>query len=266
VDADVAVITTIDFDHTELLGKTRELIGFEKAGVFRSGQIAVCGDVDTPKSVMEQAKRQGAELLLRGRDFQMEDFSQHAFVNEQFPVQNALTAWIALQAMEKKGLARIDGLQFQNSLETLKVPGRMQVLCRQPEILLDVAHNPESARYLAEYLKAHPVAGKTYAVFSSLCEKDLVEVTLPLHKLIHSWNILVLDHPRAASEAQLCDALQECVVSLFETMADLDKAIVAQAGAHDRVVVFGSFVLVSLFLTCHNLKNTFFHKGECDDE
>ncbi len=252
VDADVAVITTIDFDHTELLGKTREAIGFEKAGLFRPGQIAVCGDVNTPKSVMEQAEKKGVELLLRGRDFKMENFSQRAFVNEQFPVQNALTAWIALQAMEKKGLTRIDGLQFQKSLETLKMPGRMQLLGQQPEILVDVAHNPESARYLAGYLKAHPVAGNTYAIFSSLCEKDLAQVIGPLKGLVHGWNILVLDHPRAASAVQLYAALQGCGVALFETMENLNQAVEAKASTDDRVVVFGSFVLVSLFLTCHN--------------
>ena len=266
MDADVAVITTIDFDHTELLGKTREAIGFEKAGLFRPRQIAVCGDVDTPKTVIEQAQNQGAELLLRGRDFQLEDLPQCSFVNEQLPIQNALTAWIALQALESKGLARVDRLQFQKSLETLKLPGRIQVLCQQPEILVDVAHNPESARYLAGYLKAHPVVGKTYAVFSGLCEKDLAQVIGPLKELIHGWNILVLDHPRAASEAQLCDALQGCAIAVFETMIDLDVSLERQVGVDDRVVVFGSFVLVSLFLTCHNSKNTVFHKGECHDE
>ncbi len=245
VDADYALITTIALDHTELLGPDRESIGLEKAGILRAHQQAVCGDIAPPHSLCDYAKRVGARLLIRGRDFDLSQIS--AYPEAHIPRQNVLAVWQLLQLWPQP----FDGGVFAKCLQHLHVPGRMQLIGTEPDILIDVAHNPHAAGYLADYLRAHPVSGKNFAVFSALKEKDIAAVCKVLHGLIDHWFLVELDSPRAASFGQLHQALTGEIYTDFASMIALNQTL-KKVKKTDRVIVFGSFVLVGLFLECHN--------------
>ncbi len=246
VDADYVLITSIALDHTEILGEDREAIGFEKAGILRAGQIAVCGDPDAPFSVLNTAAKLGLNIWLAGRDFSLEDLA--GYPRGFIPRQNALAVWALLQSMDSEFDAGI----FAQALGALHVPGRMQVLALNPQILIDVAHNPHAANYLADYLKSHPVSGQTYAIFSALQDKDLVQICRPLLSEVAHWFLIPLEHERAAGIQALQAALPKNYSSCFESMPVLYQGVMNKLMPEDRVVVFGSFMLVSLFLECHN--------------
>ncbi len=246
LDADYALLTTIALDHTEILGATRELIGYEKAGIFRARQLVVCGELDPPASVLQRAQDLQVRLFLRGRDFDLADLA--AYPEGHIPRQNALAVWALLQKMD----ANFEAAIFAESLAQLIVPGRMQCVGRAPEILIDVAHNPHSAAYLAAYLKAHPVEGQTYAIFSALRDKDIQRIMSPFVQDIHAWFFIELAHERGAGVAELHQAVAAGTYQDFQSMPALYAAALKKAGPQDRIVVFGSFLLVGLFLECHN--------------
>jgi dihydrofolate synthase/folylpolyglutamate synthase len=246
IDADAVLLTSIALDHTEILGETREQIGFEKAGILRTGQIAVCGDVAPPQSILAEADRWGVSLALRDRDFNFQDIANYPIA--YIPRQNALAVWALLQRID----ADFDAFIFGVSLANLRVPGRMECIAVQPEILIDVAHNPEAAGYLSDYLRSSPVSGKTYAVFSALKEKDILHLCQPLWKIVNSWFLIELVHERAADFEGLHRALPDSNYIDFQSMPGLYQSVLKKAGPEDRIVVFGSFMLVSLFIECHN--------------
>ena len=246
VAADYALITSIALDHTEILGDNREQIGFEKAGIFREGQVAVCGDFNPPQSVLDRAQQLKLDLLVAGMHFGWEDLA--AYPDSFIPRQNALAVWALLQRADPQ----FDPTVFAHSLENLHVPGRMQILSNHPQILIDVAHNPHAAVYLSDYLKLHPVSGRTYAIFSALKDKDIVQICQPLLAEVDHWFLIELSHERAAESAHLCLALSGQSYTEFQSMSDLRKVALQKVGPEDRIIVFGSFLLVSLFLECHN--------------
>ena len=252
LDADYVLLTSIALDHTEILGEDREKIGFEKAGVFRKGQIAVCGDFDPPQSVLAVAQELRLNLLVAGRDFHLEDLALYpeAFI----PRQNALVVWALLKQMD----SQFDSAIFAQSLAQLHIPGRMQIIAEAPQILIDVAHNPHAVAYLSDYLNLHPVSGRTYAIFSALQEKDIAGMCQALLDKVDHWFLIKLSDERAAEWSALHEALPGAHYTDFQNMAALRQAILKQAGPDDRIIVFGSFMLVNLFLECHNQENQSF--------
>ena len=251
LDTDCAVITTIHFDHTEVLGHDRESIGFEKSGIMRRGQPAVCGDANPPVSLIQHAKEIGAQLILTNeQNFKIDLPPTH------FPKQNAYTALIALQALEKKGLLIWNETLFCEQVAKLVIPGRMQILPGRPEIIVDVAHNQESVEYLVDFLKSHPCEGATSAVFSVLKDKALSVIMQATHDCFTEWNLIELDSPRAlplevlVSEVK-ASGVEDTQVYGFRTIEKL-MASIQKRGEVDRVVVFGSVLIASLFLKWYN--------------
>ncbi|THA33436.1 bifunctional folylpolyglutamate synthase/dihydrofolate synthase, partial [Streptomyces sp. A1136] len=177
-DADVAIVTSIDIDHTEYLGTTREEIGFEKAGIFRAGKTAICGDPMPPQSLIKHAEAIGADLWLMGRDFNYQgDKQQWAYGGRAqrrnslaYPslrganqLLNASAALAALEAL--RDVLPIGAQEVRTGLATVELPGRFQVLPGQPLVILDVAHNPHAAAVLAQNLDNMGFHPYTYAVF-----------------------------------------------------------------------------------------------------
>lgn len=260
LDADVAVITTLDFDHTEILGPTLEDIAFEKAGIFRPGQAAICGVAAPPSQLQAHASALGAQLYIRGEAFEFERITAKTWSARtpfgvsgplplpRIPLQNALTALMTLQVLDALGLFVFDITVFKHSLQTLIVPGRMQHIRHAPEILVDVAHNPESARYLCDYLTQHPCKGRTYAVFSALKDKNIVEIVAPLQTLVERWYVFELAEPRRASLKELVAPLPAGRYETYTLMPILQNNLLNHVTPADRIVVFGSFMLVAAFL------------------
>lgn len=258
-DADLALITTIAIDHIDWLGNDRETIGREKAGIMRAGKPAVCGEPSPPASISIVAEELGTNLLQYTHDYsyQIEADSWQweglglLYKNLPLPtlqgdyqVQNA--------AMVIAGLSRltlnINEVSIHKGLQFAHVAGRLQVLQNSPEILLDVAHNAQAAKQLAKYLQKNKIKGKTRAIFSILCDKDVESVVLSMLPVIDEWHLVSLNDPREIPVEQLKSQLKQLNVEAVMTYRDflsILNYVKSQSSPNDRVVIFGSFLVVS---------------------
>ncbi|MCW0380227.1 Dihydrofolate synthase/folylpolyglutamate synthase [Xanthomonas sacchari] len=256
VDADVAVITTVDIDHTDWLGTDREAIGAEKAGIARPWKPLVLGEIDPPSSVLRRAYAIGANALRAGSDFFHEPIDadrwrwrdvgtelQLPLPQLRAPVQraNAATAIAALRAL-RRSLPRN---AYAEGIAAARLRGRLQSCVRDGvEVLVDVGHNPQAARELATALQAQPVAGRTCAVFAALADKDAAGVVDALAAQVDAWHLAGLAGNRGQSAAQLRARLAGTAAAEAggaESVAQALQSALAQARPGDRVLVFGSF-------------------------
>lgn len=260
-DADVALVTAIGIDHTAWLGDTREEIAFEKAGIFRAGRPAVCGDPDPPHTLLQHADKMGAPLYRFGRDFgytvdgmawswwsvtQRRHALPHPALRGPFQLQNAAGVLMVLELLAQA--LPVNQGDIRQGLSAVQLAGRFQVLPGMPLRILDVAHNPHGAQVLAQSLRAQPCAGQTHAVMSMLADKDIDGVISVMRDVIDVWHVAGLDVPRGVSGAQLAGRLQVAGITSVHVHANVTAAY-QQAGSHaqpiDRVVVFGSFYTVA---------------------
>ena len=263
IDTDCAIITSIDIDHAELLGGTREKIGFEKAGILRTGRPAIVSDPVPPQSVIDRATEIGADLWLLGRDFNSSgDKQQWAWAGRgrryaglAYPALrganqliNASGVLAALTAMRQQ--LPVTAQAVRNGLALVDLPGRFQVVPGQPALVLDVAHNPHSVAALALNLDAMGFYPTTHAVFGAMADKDLTPMLQRMDPLVDRWYFADLPTPRAASGAALQAAWQaltqrkDASSAVFSQPLDALHAAAAKAQAADRIVVFGSFYTV----------------------
>ncbi len=261
-DTDVAVLTSIDLDHMDYLGPTREDIGREKAGIFRAGRPAVVADAKPPQTVFDVAAATGAHVLLGGRDFGFTaDKAQWvywgpggkrpalAYPALRGPIQlvNAAASITALDALKDRLPVAMQDIR--RGLAEVEVPGRFQVLPGRPMVILDVGHNPQAARNLAANLSDSGFAPETHAVFGALRDKDIAGVVRALAPRITRWHLATLTGPRGTSAAELAAILAaegvKAPVDLHDTPALAFKAAREQAGEADKIAVFGSFLTVS---------------------
>ena len=266
VDADVAVLTSVDVDHVDFLGPTREEIGREKAGVFRAGRPAVCGDRDPPASVIGHAGAIGAELKLIGRDYDCvaqgaqwryrgPGGERHGLpipaLRGDFQLGNAATAIAALGCL--RDVLPVDGGAIRDGLVRVELAGRLQSLPGRPAIVLDVAHNPHAARALAGALGAMGFFPRTVAVFAMLADKDVDGVVAAMRPRVDAWEVAPLPGPRGASgeamRARLVAAgVPPDAIRVHADVAAAYAAAAASANEADRIVVFGSFLTVAAAL------------------
>lgn len=268
-DADVALVTTIGIDHTAWLGNTREEIAFEKAGIFRAGRPAVCGDPDPPHTLLQHADAVGAPLYRFGRDFgygidtandgswswwsvtQRRHALPHPALRGPFQLQNAAGVLMVLELLTQ--ILPVNQGDIRQGLSAVQLPGRFQVLPGTPLRILDVAHNPHGAQVLAQSLRTQPCEGQTHAVMSMLADKDIEGVISVMHDVIDVWHVAGLDVPRGLSGAQLAERLQAVGIVSMHAHPSITAAyqqavqLVDQAAA-GRVVVFGSFYTVAEIL------------------
>jgi dihydrofolate synthase / folylpolyglutamate synthase len=270
LDTDCAIITSIDIDHTEYLGDTREKIAFEKAGIFRAGKPAVCADPLPPQTLIDHAEQIGADLWLFGRDFRYEgqagsERQQWSYVGRT--LRRSALAYPALRGANQlintsAALAGLEALRdrlpvsaqdIRLGLANVELPGRFQVLPGKPSIVLDVGHNPHAAAVLAQNLGNMGYFPYTYAVFGAMRDKDIAGVIEHLKGEIDHWCVSDLPTPRAASAGDLEAVLLESGVAngadssiaRFATPADAFQDALNRASENDRIVVFGSFYTVA---------------------
>ncbi|MHB1678295.1 MAG: bifunctional tetrahydrofolate synthase/dihydrofolate synthase [Sulfuriferula sp.] len=262
-DADCAVVTSIDIDHTEYLGTTREQIGREKAGIFRAGRPVICGDASPPQSLRDHARGLGAVWWAVGENFRYRGHAttwdyhgQRNYAQLPLPamygsyqLNNAATAIAALEALHQR--LPVTEQALMQGLQSAVVPGRFQILPGRPQKILDVAHNPHGARALAESLAKLPVTGKTYAVFAMLADKDIAGVVTAMADEIDIWFIAGLSVSRAASPLLIHDVLAAAgalQVQSLDSVAMAWNLACEQAEENDRICVFGSFYTVAAVL------------------
>ena len=268
IDADVAIVTSVDIDHTDYLGDTREAIGFEKAGIFRPGKAAICSDPVPPQSLIDHATAIGADLWLMGRDFNYSGDKQQWNYGGREQRRNSLAypslrganqilnATAVLAALEVLRLKLPVGAQeVRTGLVTVELPGRFQVLPGRPSVILDVAHNPHAAAALNQNLGNMGFHPYTYAVFGSMHDKDIDGVLAAMSEHVDHWCLAGLPSPRAATASELAAKVQimledkpdssEHTVSIFDDPAQAFANAMSRAGENDRIVVFGSFLTVA---------------------
>ena len=268
IDADVAIVTSVDIDHTDYLGDTREAIGFEKAGIFRPGKAAICSDPVPPQSLIDHATAIGADLWLMGRDFNYSGDKQQWNYGGREQRRNSLAypslrganqilnATAVLAALEVLRLKLPVGAQeVRTGLVTVELPGRFQVLPGRPSVILDVAHNPHAAAALNQNLGNMGFHPYTYAVFGSMHDKDIDGVLAAMSEQVDHWCLAGLPSPRAATASELAAKVQimledkpdssEHTVSIFDDPAQAFANAMSRAGENDRIVVFGSFLTVA---------------------
>ncbi|QLO35978.1 bifunctional tetrahydrofolate synthase/dihydrofolate synthase [Klebsiella sp. RHBSTW-00484] len=250
VDADVAVVTSIALDHTDWLGPDRESIGREKAGIFRGGKPAIVGEPDMPQTIAEVASEKGAQLLRRDVDWGYGAGEQSwSFSDEngaltdlplpQVPMPNAATALAALRASKLK----VDEQAIRDGIQKAILPGRFQIISDTPRVILDVAHNPHAAAYLAGRLKTLPKTGRVLAVIGMLHDKDIAGTLENLKAEVDDWYCAPLEGPRGATAEQLLEHLRAGKV--YTSVAQAWYAAMADARPQDTVLVCGSFHTVA---------------------
>lgn len=263
IDTDCAVITSIDLDHTEWLGPTREDIGREKAHIMRPGKPAIVSDPVPPQTVIDHAQAIGADLWLAGRDFRHSgDRQQWQWAGRQrrfsalaYPalrganqLLNAAGALAVFEALYQQ--LPITAQAVRQGLALVDLPGRFQIVPGQPTLVLDVAHNAQSVAALALNLDQMGFFPRTYAVFGAMRDKDLPALLAKLSPLVDHWHLCNLDTARAATADELAAAVQAMPRQqpvTVQTHADPAAALaaaVAAADPADRIVVFGSFYTV----------------------
>jgi dihydrofolate synthase/folylpolyglutamate synthase len=267
IDADIAVITTIDLDHQSYLGNDRESIGFEKAGIMRQGQDIVIGDTNTPKSVLAHANNlqaiHGERLFLRGQDFLVNNEpskwhwqtkkSQLSELKPTYiPRDNVATA---LMVLEKLNLTLTTEFVNEVICKT-KVVGRTELIKQidHCDVILDVGHNPQATRYLAGYLKQVKKQANyqnIYAVVSMLDDKDISASLQSLKDDVDFWYTGALNVPRAATIETMASKLAVITdaANCFDNVDEAFKMANKQASENDLIIVFGSFFTVAKIRT-----------------
>ncbi len=267
IDADCAVITSIDLDHMEYLGSTRELIGHEKAGIMRAGKPVVVSDPQPPQSVLDHAAAVGADLWRLGVDFNFSGDRQQwswagrgrRYAGLAYPalrganqLVNAAGVLAALEAL--RTVLPVTAQAVRNGLALVELPGRFQIVPGEPVLVLDVAHNPHSVAALAENIDAMGFYPVTHAVFGAMADKDLGPMLARIDPLVDRWYFTDLPTARAETGANLAakwNALQmvtggrrDVRASAFTAPRLALEAAIAAAGPTDRIIVFGSFYTV----------------------
>ena len=271
-DADVAVVTSVDIDHVDYLGDTREQIAFEKAGIFRTGRVDICADSDVPQALRNHAQQIGAELWCIGSEFGFTSHQgqwdyrsivatrsslPHPALRGAFQLNNASAALAALDAF--KGRLPVNMEAVRRGLVEVQLAGRFQFIPGRPQLILDVAHNPHAARSLAQNLADLPPA-KTIAVFAMLKDKDMAGVVRALDAQVDVWLVAGIAAPRGATAAELGEVLQNAQVrGEVRACASIAAALYEasnRAGENDRIAAFGSFYTVAEVMRVRGLRGS----------
>lgn len=261
VDADVAVIATIDIDHVEFLGSTREAIAIEKAGIMRRGRPAVCSDPRAPESLIEAAAACGATLALLGQSFHFADHGSHwtwwsgDTVLEDLPrpglsgayqLRNAAGVLEAVQSLVAR--LPVDAAQIAQGLAATRLPGRFQRVPGEVELVLDVAHNAQAVDTFVATLQTLPPVPATHVVLGMLNTKDHASVMRSLSRVVDHWHLATVSARHGATSKELERTWRS--LSPRRRADCYDSVAAALAGARgnsrsgDRILVVGSFITV----------------------
>lgn len=266
IDADVALVTTVDLDHQAWLGESREEIGREKAGIFRGGRVAVVGELDPPASVVEVADSVEAALSRAGVDFSfVESGGEWSWSSadgsrmDHLPLptlpgsvqlQNSAAA---LEVIHQLGWLELVGEEaIRNGLRGAELLGRFQTIAHNPEVIVDVSHNRQAAATLAGNLSSTAIQGRTIAVVGMLRDKEVGAVVEQLDPEVDLWIAAGLDVARGLSSMELEQVIRSTLkdreVHSYETVTQAYEAARKIAREEERILLFGSFYTVAAVL------------------
>ena len=262
IDADVALITSIDLDHQQWLGSDRESIGFEKAGILRSQQAAVYAEPNPPASVIEHANQLHTQLYTFQQDYDWQKTADswkwlgpakksryglpYPSLRGDKQIQNAAAVVMVTELISDE--LPVTQADLKQGLGNVSLAGRFQIIPGQPAVLLDVAHNPHAIAALTENLRLYQCRGQLRAVFSMLNDKDLPAVISQLKPFVSKWYIAELKDERAYKNVQMEQALKDESVEKVSIHASIGAAFNAARSDSldlDCILVCGSFFTVA---------------------
>lgn len=270
VDADVALVTTVDIDHTDWLGNNREDIAIEKAGIFRPGKAAICGDSQPPSNLRTEADRIGAHLFSLGHEFRIleaghlwlwqgvklhyKDLPRPALAGVH-QLANAAAVLMVLESLQAE--LPVSEQSIKSGLRRVELPGRIQRLPGRVEQVLDVSHNAQAATALVDALRNFRVPGATWAVIGMMRDKQLQEFVAALKDVVQHWCPVGLDVERAFScEDMACGIEAVCGAESMQACAPMPavlEQLQQQVQSGDRILVCGSFYCVSEWVALDRL-------------
>lgn len=250
VDPDAAVVVSVGLDHMDWLGEDIDSIAREKAGIYRRNCPAIFGPGPAPQGLMDVIGKTGASPCIGGDDYfwkktntgwqwrnserEIRDIPLPPLPGEH-QLGNAAAAIATLLA----AFPDLSDTAIRNGIAGARLPGRLEIIPGEPEILLDVGHNPAAAETVAAWLAENPKP--THAVLAMLSDKDAAAFVKPLQPHISHWHFASLSGPRGRSAEALAEATGIAPVSCHTTVADALAAAIQAAGTGERVAIFGSF-------------------------
>lgn len=266
IDADVAIITTVDLDHQTTLGDTKEAIAKEKAGIIRPNKPVIFGDTSVPEAVVSHASALNAPLYCLERDYQFEvvrgemnlslaDGQEYHLPLPNIHLKSAAAALLATDLL--KTALPLDKTAWRDAMNHVFIPGRKHAIHQPVNTVLDVAHNPQSALELAQFLKQYIKIGgekpRVHAVFSALMEKDIRGIIRVIKDDIDTWYPARLSSKRATEPGTLLNLLTietgKEHTFCYPDPLQAYRAAIKHAHKCDIIVVFGSFLTVSPVLS-----------------
>jgi dihydrofolate synthase/folylpolyglutamate synthase len=268
IDADICLITSICIDHIDWLGETREAIGYEKAGIFRTGTPAIIGDLEPPESLLHSAVKKNTPFFCINHDFtfkikqngwdwkskcsQLREYLSlpRPALKGEHQYRNAASVIMTVTQMET--LLPVSEKSIYQGLQNVQLKGRFQLIDSEVPVLLDVAHNPHAVHALLDYLVSDFSGKKIYAIFSMMKDKDIAGVIKIINPVIKHWIVAPLNNPRAASRSFMQACFKQCGLENVSfgsqnfSQAYLEAESKAEVG--DLILIFGSFFLVSEYL------------------
>lgn len=259
VDADLSVITTIDLDHMDRLGPTRDSIAREKVGIMRAGKPTVCGDPNPPDIILKTAEELNSSLFGFGKCFsyQLEQDQWHWSGPKKkylglpmltLKYQNAATSLMVVELLQNRLPVKLNAIK--EGLGATYLPGRFEkITISSIPCILDVGHNPQAAHWFAEQLHSESKC-RTLAVIAMLKDKVVDQTLHFLLPLVDSWYLAGLDCPRGGDSSHIVDYLSAKKVKSWYNFASVKEAFAAALktchdGIETRIIVFGSFHTVA---------------------
>jgi dihydrofolate synthase/folylpolyglutamate synthase len=259
IDADVAVITTVDLDHQDWLGDTVEQIAAEKAGIMRPGKPAFYGDESPPACIREHAQKTGALLgcsgeaysytlgpdtwAWQGREVLLEMLPwPSGCANEQ--IQNQALALAAIESCEPAFLSEPD--RVRETLSNLQLAGRFHEYTDDYHWVLDVAHNPQAAAALGVRLRQLD-SRPTTIVVGMLADKQAEQFAQALAGLADCWLVCSVSAARGSTAGELAERLRGVLDEPVEIAGQVTDALEQARGSTPeggRIIVCGSFLVV----------------------
>ncbi|MDH5739485.1 MAG: bifunctional folylpolyglutamate synthase/dihydrofolate synthase [Nitrospira sp.] len=258
-------ITTIGLDHQEYLGRTEEVIAFEKGGIIKPHVPVVIGRMD-PKAVevlRRIASKFSAQLWQLGHDFHVEGQGSERFLYRgvsqvvddllcglvgRHQWDNAACALALLEAADRVGI-HTSAPAARDGLRMVSWEGRLESIEEDPKVLLDGAHNPPAAKVLSQYLKeyasSHP-ASRIILVWGMMQDKDHQGFIAPLLPLVSEIVLTQTPLARSATVEELRLALDTWSGPVLEAVVPMDALTLAKGrcAPHDLICIAGSLMLV----------------------
>jgi len=287
IDADVAVISNIQLDHTEWLGDTREQIAREKLGIARKGRPLLIADDDLPENVLPYLSENDIPAYLLGAHFgylvKNDTWDWWANTGQVFVTDEARDVNISKAQYQKKFSLPLPAMrgahQFKNAAAALTVtallntvlplsqnhirlglsgaalPGRFQMeRVGDKTIILDVAHNPHGIQAFISNLRKLPGLGQNYLVFAMLKDKSLEEVICLLDGEVDHWLLAGIEGERSLPPSELFDRVsrhtaQAMSIKQFHCVVEACQYGLEKMQPNDHLLVVGSFLTVADALT-----------------